>query len=119
MPRTKPQAKLPARIQRLLAAGRKLGKAKPKLLSMSASLEEFYLYQLVIADWEERQKLARLWLGVGLEEAGRLDPDFRGIKVSGVRDALDVGRLRANAKKVQERGWKVGLPLSHRGVRQP
>ena len=118
MPRTK-SVKLPPRIQRLLAAGRKLGNGEPKGKLSRVGGEEEYLHNLALADWEERQKLARLWLGVGLEEAGRLDPDFRGIKVSGVRDALDVGRLRANAKKVQGRGWKVGLPLSHRGVRQP
>lgn len=116
MPRTK-QPKLPARIQRLLAAGRKLGKHKPK--EVWTTLEGQFLSQLAMAEWEERQRLARLWLGVGLEEAARLEPNFRGVKVLGVKDALEVGRLRMQAKKAQEKGWRVGLPLSHCGVRQP
>lgn len=109
---------LPLEIQKLLNAAKKLGKGRPKL-ERPFTKQRRYLYLLAVKDWQERQRLAKLWVGAGILRAHELDPERRKRAEAQIAGGALMRSLRRNARSMIARGWKPGLPLSHRGATEP
>lgn len=109
---------LPPEVQELLDKGEAGYKAPPPPSPAGAghpaSKEEYYLHLLEMKDWTERKRLAALWIGTGIIEARKIDPKYGRSVRTGTPD-LFVGK----AKYMLRRGWRPGLPLSHRGATEP
>jgi len=110
---------LPPEVQNLLDKGIAGFSAPPPPspagAGHSASKEEYFLHLLAMKDWQERKRLGGLWVGAGILEARKINPKYAVPVRTGISPDLFVGK----AKYMLRRGWRPGLPLSHRGATEP
>lgn len=110
--------KLTAKTRKLLDTKLLIGRLKPK------ESNSYNYTKVLLPRWQEQQKLAKLWLGVGLIAVAKEDPAYYA-ELTAKNSPLwrpSIGNplsLMRRARAEMNKGWRVGMAVGPSDRREP